>query len=41
MPSANPDYSKESFEEARENSEQGWKDAGRDVMTSHTSGPSG
>ncbi|MFF7091736.1 hypothetical protein ACFY9A_04960 [Streptomyces rubradiris] len=33
------DYSKESFERAWENSEQGWKDAGRDVMTSHTIGP--
>ncbi|AKN69896.1 hypothetical protein QR97_08690 [Streptomyces sp. PBH53] len=33
------DYSKESFEQALENSKQGWKDAGRDVMTSHTIGP--
>ncbi|MFI5681631.1 hypothetical protein [Streptomyces cellulosae] len=30
----NPDYSKESFEEAWANSKQGWKDAGRDLMTS-------
>lgn len=36
-----PDYSKESFEQAWENSKQGWKDAGRDVMTSHTAGPLG
>ncbi|MEU3730243.1 hypothetical protein AB0E81_12630 [Streptomyces sp. NPDC033538] len=28
------DYSKESFERAWENSAQGWRDAGRDVMTS-------
>jgi hypothetical protein len=35
----NPDYSKESFEQAWENSKQGWKDAGRDVMTSHWAGP--
>ncbi|MFD7322199.1 hypothetical protein ACFV9D_14125 [Streptomyces sp. NPDC059875] len=33
-----PDYSAESFERARENSAQGWKDAGRDVMTSNTVG---
>ncbi|MEU0336964.1 hypothetical protein [Streptomyces sp. NPDC006193] len=33
------DYSKESFEQASANSKQGWKDAGRDVMTSHTIGP--
>ncbi|MFG3010715.1 hypothetical protein ACGFZB_09680 [Streptomyces cinerochromogenes] len=33
------DYSKESFEQAWANSKQGWKDAGRDVMTSHTIGP--
>jgi hypothetical protein len=38
---ANPDYSAESFDQAWENSEQGWKDAGRDVMTSHTIGPMG
>ncbi|MCX4512637.1 hypothetical protein OHA27_20515 [Streptomyces sp. NBC_01619] len=35
------DYSKESFDQAWETSEQGWKDAGRDVMTSHTVGPLG
>ncbi|MFH9861692.1 hypothetical protein [Streptomyces sp. NPDC017202] len=35
----NPDYSKESFEQAWENSKQGWKDAGRDVMTSRWAGP--
>ncbi|MHB9857557.1 hypothetical protein [Streptomyces sp. YIM S03343] len=33
------DYSKESFDRALDNSAQGWKDAGRDVMTSHTVGP--
>ncbi|QGZ50451.1 hypothetical protein GPZ77_20645 [Streptomyces sp. QHH-9511] len=32
------DYSKESFDEARANSAQGWKDAGRDLMTSQTVG---
>ncbi|MZD08341.1 hypothetical protein GTW43_29420 [Streptomyces sp. SID5785] len=36
-----PDYSKESFDQALANSEQGWKDAGRDVMTSRTMGPMG
>ncbi|MFJ8820640.1 hypothetical protein ACIREE_02525 [Streptomyces sp. NPDC102467] len=36
-----PDYSKESFDQALANSGQGWKDAGRDVMTSHTVGPLG
>ncbi|MEU5596273.1 hypothetical protein [Streptomyces sp. NPDC020298] len=35
------DYSKESFDQALANSEQGWKDAGRDVMTSSTAGPMG
>jgi len=30
----NPDYSKESFDEAWANSKQGWKDASRDMMTS-------
>ncbi|MEV5614173.1 hypothetical protein AB0L37_38335, partial [Streptomyces sp. NPDC052225] len=35
------DYSKESFDQAMANSAQGWKDAGRDVMTSHTMGPMG
>ncbi|MEU0072163.1 hypothetical protein ABZ027_21835 [Streptomyces sp. NPDC006332] len=30
----NPDYSKESFEQAWDNSKQGWNDAARDVMTS-------
>lgn len=38
---ADPDYSAESFDRAWQNSEQGWKDAGRDVMTSHTIGPMG
>jgi hypothetical protein len=38
---AHADYSKESFDQALQNSEQGWKDAGRDVMTSHTLGPMG
>lgn len=37
----NVDYSKESFDQAMANSTQGWKDAGRDVMTSHTVGPLG
>ncbi|MFC5954291.1 hypothetical protein ACFP51_07275 [Streptomyces pratens] len=32
------DYSKESFDRARENSAQGWRDAGRDVMTSENLG---
>ncbi|MEU1799441.1 hypothetical protein [Streptomyces sp. NPDC019937] len=35
------DYSKESFDQAMANSAQGWKDAGRDVMTSYTVGPLG
>ncbi|MEU1041422.1 hypothetical protein ACFYP4_19790 [Streptomyces sp. NPDC005551] len=35
------DYSKESFDQALANSGQAWKDAGRDVMTSHTVGPLG
>ncbi|MGW7412102.1 hypothetical protein [Streptomyces sp. NPDC054863] len=35
------DYSKESFDQAMANSAQGWKDAGRDVMTSQTMGPMG
>ncbi|MFV0133930.1 hypothetical protein ACLGIH_11940 [Streptomyces sp. HMX87] len=30
----NPDYSKESFEQAWANSKQGWMDASRDMMTS-------
>ncbi|MBP0458611.1 hypothetical protein [Streptomyces montanisoli] len=38
---ASTDFSKESFDRALANSEQGWKDAGRDVMTSHTLGPLG
>ncbi|WP_217235585.1 hypothetical protein [Streptomyces sp. AC555_RSS877] len=38
---ANPDYSAESFGQAWENSEQGWKDAGRDVMTSSPVAPLG
>ena len=33
------DYSEESFDKAWDNSVQGWKDASRDVMTSHTIGP--
>jgi hypothetical protein len=36
-----PDYSKESFDQATANSVQGWKDAGRDIATSHTAGPLG
>ncbi|GHI08119.1 hypothetical protein AQI88_06660 [Streptomyces cellostaticus] len=36
--SGNVDYSKESFDQALANSGQGWKDAGRDVMTSRTIG---
>ncbi|MER7196737.1 hypothetical protein CG723_24055 [Streptomyces sp. CB01635] len=36
-----PDYSKESFDQAMANSAQGWKDAGRDIATSHTAGPLG
>ncbi|MBZ4019797.1 hypothetical protein [Streptomyces purpurogeneiscleroticus] len=35
------DYSQESLGQAMANSTQGWKDAGRDVMTSHTMGPMG
>ncbi|WP_225826885.1 hypothetical protein [Streptomyces naphthomycinicus] len=35
------DYSEESFEEAYAHSKQGWKDAGRDVLTSHTVAPPG
>ncbi|GAB2984233.1 hypothetical protein GCM10023080_057560 [Streptomyces pseudoechinosporeus] len=31
---ADPDYSEESFDQAWENSKQGWSDASRDVMTS-------
>ncbi|MET8979205.1 hypothetical protein ABZX85_26690 [Streptomyces sp. NPDC004539] len=37
----NPDYSAESFQKAAEAAKQGWKDAGRDVMTSETLGPMG
>ncbi|MFC9645735.1 hypothetical protein ACFTZF_45800 [Streptomyces mirabilis] len=37
---ADPDYSKESFENAWATSKQGWKDASRDLMTS-TTGPLG
>nr|WSZ96915.1 hypothetical protein OH820_15675 [Streptomyces sp. NBC_00857] len=33
------DFSEESFDQALANSGQGWKDAGRDVMTSRTLGP--
>jgi hypothetical protein len=36
---ADPDYSGESFDQAWENSKQGWKDASRDVMTSDMLGP--
>ncbi|MGI5195185.1 hypothetical protein ACQEVY_16340 [Streptomyces sp. CA-288835] len=36
---SDPDYSGESFDQAWENSQQGWKDATRDVMTSETLGP--
>lgn len=39
--SLHADYSKQSFEQAYDNSVQGWKDAGRDVMTSRTLGPMG
>nr|WP_237522444.1 hypothetical protein [Streptomyces sp. SID1328] len=35
----NVDYSKESFDQAMDNSGQAWTDTGRDVMTSHTIGP--
>ncbi|MBK5993136.1 hypothetical protein ACFV2I_09385 [Streptomyces microflavus] len=35
------DYSRESWDRAGGNIEQGWKDAGRDVMTSRTIGPMG
>lgn len=38
---ADPDYSAQSMDQAMANSEQAWKDAGRDVMTSHTLGPMG
>lgn len=36
---AGADYSADSFREAMGNSAQGWKDAGRDVLTSRTLGP--
>ena len=36
-----PDFSEESFAKAAETAKQGWKDAGRDVMTSETLGPMG
>ncbi|GGP85451.1 hypothetical protein [Streptomyces sindenensis] len=35
------DYSQESWDRAGENMRQGWKEAGRDVMTSQTLGPLG
>ncbi|MEV5613642.1 hypothetical protein [Streptomyces sp. NPDC052225] len=35
------DYSKESWDKANENVVQGYKDAGRDIMTSRTVGPLG
>ncbi|MET7488540.1 hypothetical protein [Streptomyces sp. NPDC005538] len=39
--SGNTDFSAESWDKANANVEQGWKDAGRDVMTSSTLGPMG
>ncbi|MBK3580706.1 hypothetical protein JHN63_44425 [Streptomyces sp. MBT65] len=39
--SGNTDFSADSWKQANENVEQGWKDAGRDVMTSSTMGPMG
>lgn len=36
---AHPDFSPHSFQEANKNIEQSWKGAGRDVLTSYTSGP--
>ncbi|WP_439946299.1 hypothetical protein [Streptomyces sp. BBFR109] len=39
--SLHADYSKESFQRAYDNSVQGWKDTGRDLMTSRTLGPMG
>lgn len=36
---ADPDYSEESYEKARDNIEQGYKDATRDVLTSDMFGP--
>ncbi|MFD3499535.1 hypothetical protein [Streptomyces sp. NPDC058678] len=38
---ANPDYSADSFDQAWENSKQGWTDTNQDVMTSHTIAPPG
>ena len=38
---ADPDFSAKSMEQATASSEQAWKDAGRDVMTSRTLGPMG
>ncbi|MFC8827902.1 hypothetical protein ACFT9I_21465 [Streptomyces sp. NPDC057137] len=35
------DYSQESWDRAGENIEQGWKDTGRDVLTSRMVGPAG
>ncbi|MCX5319628.1 hypothetical protein ACFVY1_29180 [Streptomyces sp. NPDC058293] len=35
------DYSEKSFDQAMANSAQGWKDAGRDMATSHIAGPLG
>ncbi|MGW2818582.1 hypothetical protein [Streptomyces sp. NPDC001415] len=35
---AHADYSQESFDKAADNSAQGWKDAGRDILTSKTIG---
>ncbi|KOU67021.1 hypothetical protein ADK57_17400, partial [Streptomyces sp. MMG1533] len=32
----NPDYSEEAFDQAWENPKEGWKDSGREVMTSPT-----
>ncbi|WP_051839049.1 hypothetical protein [Streptomyces sp. NRRL F-5126] len=38
---ASTDFSEKSFDDALTNIGQGWKDAGHDVMTSHTLGPLG
>ncbi|GAA3733706.1 hypothetical protein [Streptomyces tremellae] len=38
---AGVDYGKDSFDRALDSSEQGWKDAGRDVLSSHTLAPPG
>ncbi|MGW0337984.1 hypothetical protein ACWD0J_40440 [Streptomyces sp. NPDC003011] len=36
---SNPDYSQESWDQAKENIEQGWNDAARDVLTQAGAGP--